>query len=185
MRPPQGATQTDQGLKSLDENEICSGRGDGAGCQSMARSTIWRIRSNHHCGSRRDERRLVAGAGHARRVLKLSSNCALVIGDLSFFAPRIAGMVGQRRSNRTSTDMQASAGVWTKCACHKPVWKPALRLRSMKYPGWRLRRWWRVRERGVSAVPGCRRGGGAFAGHAIRCGCRERPAARGPPEEGL
>jgi len=86
MRPPQGATQTDQGLKSLAENEICSGRGDGAGCQSMARSTIWRIRSNHHCGSRRDERRLVAGAGHARRVLKLSSNCALVIGDLSFCA---------------------------------------------------------------------------------------------------
>lgn len=76
---PQGADQAAQGLKSFKEKEICSGGGGGAGCQSRALSTIWRIRRNHHCGLRTDGRRVPRDNWRAFRVLKLSSNCALFI----------------------------------------------------------------------------------------------------------
>lgn len=77
--PPQGAGQAAQGLKSFKGKEICSGGGGGAGSQSRASSTIWRIRRNHHCGLRTDGRRVTRDDRRAFRALKLSSNCALFI----------------------------------------------------------------------------------------------------------
>jgi hypothetical protein len=55
-------------------NQICSGRGGGAGCQSNARSTAWRIRWNHHWArvNRRSRRRI---DGQRRAALKPNSIC--------------------------------------------------------------------------------------------------------------
>jgi len=58
-------------------NQVCSGRAGGAGCQSKARSTICRIRSNHQRELNGGCPRLARRDGCLRGLPRPSSNCAL------------------------------------------------------------------------------------------------------------
>jgi len=71
-----GGSGATAGWRQALENHLCSGGGTGTG--STACSTIWRMRSNHHCA--RLMRRLRRGSSWAPRgVTKLSSNWPLNI----------------------------------------------------------------------------------------------------------
>ncbi len=85
--------------RCVPRNQICSGRGAGAGCQSKARSTIWCIRSNHQREVNVDGGRMARGDWAMRTLPRLSSNCVSFIISISLSAPSVEGWVGQPRSN--------------------------------------------------------------------------------------
>jgi hypothetical protein len=96
---PKGHYWVTRTWRCVPGNQICSGRGGGAGCQSKARSTIWCIWWNHQRAVKGGEERLMRSDWVTWEAPRLSSNCVSVIFGLSVFVPSVGVWIGQIRSN--------------------------------------------------------------------------------------